>query len=161
MFKRNPNWFISSVFLYFLCRQFAKIDPSTAQLGASNVGVFNFGYGHEADPIGGRFTLWFAHFENAARILIKKTNQGKLSNWFHFVSCFVSCFVFASKSDSFRCKTITISFKFTLIPISHYKTILQIESKGPRFELGDFVIKLGNVTMSQTFKGILVEVNNS
>lgn len=36
----------------------------------------------------------------------------------------------------------------------------KIESKGPRFELGDFVIKLGSVTTSnvQSFKGILVEV---
>lgn len=34
----------------------------------------------------------------------------------------------------------------------------KIESKGPRFELGDFVIKLGSVTMSQTFKGVMVDV---
>lgn len=34
----------------------------------------------------------------------------------------------------------------------------KIESKGPRFELGDFLIKLGSVTIGQNFKGILVEV---
>lgn len=34
----------------------------------------------------------------------------------------------------------------------------KIESKGPRFEVGDFVIKLGSVTMAQNFKGILIEV---
>ncbi|PZC71944.1 hypothetical protein B5X24_HaOG212224 [Helicoverpa armigera] len=34
----------------------------------------------------------------------------------------------------------------------------KIESKGPRFELGDFCVKLGSVTMNQSFKGILVEV---
>ncbi|XP_012532702.1 mediator of RNA polymerase II transcription subunit 20 [Monomorium pharaonis] len=34
----------------------------------------------------------------------------------------------------------------------------KIESKGPRFELGDFCVKLGSVTMSQNFKGVLVEV---
>lgn len=34
----------------------------------------------------------------------------------------------------------------------------KIESKGQRFELGDFVIKLGSVTMSQTFKGVMVDV---
>lgn len=34
----------------------------------------------------------------------------------------------------------------------------KIESQGQRFELGDFVIKLGSVTMSSTFKGVLVEV---
>ncbi|CAH1641899.1 unnamed protein product [Spodoptera littoralis] len=42
----------------------------------------------------------------------------------------------------------------------HYtsKKQTKIESKGPRFELGDFCIKLGSVTMNQSFKGILVEV---
>nr|CAH7760483.1 unnamed protein product [Callosobruchus chinensis] len=32
------------------------------------------------------------------------------------------------------------------------------ESKGPRFEIGDFCVKLGTVTISSNFKGILVEV---
>ncbi|KAF5281536.1 hypothetical protein FQA39_LY05071 [Lamprigera yunnana] len=32
------------------------------------------------------------------------------------------------------------------------------ESKGPRFEIGDFLVKLGSVTVSQNFKGVLVEV---
>lgn len=34
----------------------------------------------------------------------------------------------------------------------------KIESKGPRYELGDFCIKLGSVTMNQNFKGVLVDV---
>ncbi|KAK0077102.1 hypothetical protein PV326_010297 [Microctonus aethiopoides] len=34
----------------------------------------------------------------------------------------------------------------------------KIESKGPRFEIGDFCVKLGSVTISQNFKGVLVEV---
>lgn len=38
---------------------------------------------------------------------------------------------------------------------------IRIEAKGPRFELGDFVVKLGSVVMSQNFKGILVEVNKN
>lgn len=32
-----------------------------------------------------------------------------------------------------------------------------IESKGPRFEYGDFLIKIGSVTMNGNFKGILIE----
>ncbi|XP_053620188.1 mediator of RNA polymerase II transcription subunit 20 [Plodia interpunctella] len=42
----------------------------------------------------------------------------------------------------------------------HYtsKKQTKIESKGPRFELGDFCVKLGSVTMNQNFKGILIEV---
>lgn len=35
----------------------------------------------------------------------------------------------------------------------------KIESQGPRFELNDFVIKLGNVTMNTTFKGVLIEAS--
>ncbi|CAO1301044.1 unnamed protein product [Diamesa serratosioi] len=46
-------------------------------------------------------------------------------------------------------------------PVYQSKKQIKIESKGPRFELGDFLIKLGSVTMSQNqnFKGILVEVD--
>lgn len=36
----------------------------------------------------------------------------------------------------------------------------KMESKGPRFEAGDFLVKLGSVTMGATFKGILVEVQH-
>ncbi|XP_052779363.1 mediator of RNA polymerase II transcription subunit 20-like [Mya arenaria] len=35
---------------------------------------------------------------------------------------------------------------------------LKIESKGPRFELSDFIVKIGSVSMASNFKGILVEV---
>ncbi|CAG9799026.1 unnamed protein product [Chironomus riparius] len=46
-------------------------------------------------------------------------------------------------------------------PIYASRKQLKIESKGPRFELGDFLVKLGSVTMSQsqTFKGLLIEVD--
>ena len=38
------------------------------------------------------------------------------------------------------------------------KKITKIESKGSRFEVGgDFVVKLGTVTISDNFRGILVE----
>lgn len=45
----------------------------------------------------------------------------------------------------------------------HYtsKKQTKIESKGPRFELGDFCVKLGSVTMNQNFKGVLIEVSIS
>lgn len=38
------------------------------------------------------------------------------------------------------------------------KKNLKIESKGAKFEIGDFVVKTGTVTMSSHYKGILVEV---
>ena len=34
----------------------------------------------------------------------------------------------------------------------------KIETKGPRYELGDFIIKIGSVSLASNFKGILVEV---
>ncbi|KAF7993869.1 hypothetical protein HCN44_011138 [Aphidius gifuensis] len=46
--------------------------------------------------------------------------------------------------------------KFATMYTSKKQT--KIESKGPRFEIGDFCVKLGSVTMSQNFKGVLVEV---
>jgi|ERR1711971_773668 len=33
-----------------------------------------------------------------------------------------------------------------------------VESRGPRFEIKDFLVKLGSVTVGGVFKGILVEV---
>lgn len=36
----------------------------------------------------------------------------------------------------------------------------KMESKGPRFEIGDFCVKLGSVTINQNFKGVLVEVRS-
>lgn len=38
------------------------------------------------------------------------------------------------------------------------KKLQKIECKGPRYELGDFCVKLGTVNVSSNYKGILVEV---
>ncbi|XP_054711559.1 mediator of RNA polymerase II transcription subunit 20-like isoform X2 [Uloborus diversus] len=38
------------------------------------------------------------------------------------------------------------------------KKATKIESKGPRYEIRDFVIKLGSVSIGPSFRGILVEV---
>lgn len=52
-----------------------------------------------------------------------------------------------------------LMLKMTNIYTSKKQT--KIESKGPRFEIGDFCVKLGSVTMSQNFKGVLVEVSDT
>ncbi|XP_043277201.1 mediator of RNA polymerase II transcription subunit 20 isoform X2 [Venturia canescens] len=52
-------------------------------------------------------------------------------------------------------------FDLLMLKIANYYTSkkqTKIECKGPRFEIGDFCVKLGCVTMSQNFKGVLVEV---
>jgi len=51
-----------------------------------------------------------------------------------------------------------LMLKMTNIYTSKKQT--RIESKGPRFEIGDFCVKLGSVTIGQNFKGVLVEVSD-
>lgn len=46
--------------------------------------------------------------------------------------------------------------KMTSVYTSKKQT--KIEIKGPRFELCDFSVKIGSVSMSQNFKGVLLEV---
>jgi len=49
-----------------------------------------------------------------------------------------------------------------MLKLNHFYTApkqIKIESRGPRFEAGDFVVKIGSVTMASAFKGILVEVH--
>lgn len=52
-------------------------------------------------------------------------------------------------------------FDLLMMKMSNFYTAkkpLKAESKGPRYEIGDFCVKLGTVTVSQNFKGVLVEV---
>ncbi|XP_065163894.1 mediator of RNA polymerase II transcription subunit 20 [Atheta coriaria] len=51
-------------------------------------------------------------------------------------------------------------FDLLMMKMSNFYTSKKqkAESKGPRFEIGDFCVKLGTVTISSNFKGILVEV---
>lgn len=62
-------------------------------------------------------------------------------------------------------KTIHLStdglFDLLMMKMSSFyqsKKLTKAESKGPRFEIGDFCVKLGSVTVSSNFKGVLVEV---
>uniref|UniRef100_A0A1A9Z213 Mediator of RNA polymerase II transcription subunit 20 n=1 Tax=Glossina pallidipes TaxID=7398 RepID=A0A1A9Z213_GLOPL len=49
-----------------------------------------------------------------------------------------------------------VIIKMTAINTNKKQT--RIESKGARFEYGDFIVKLGSVTMTENFKGILIEI---
>ncbi len=50
-------------------------------------------------------------------------------------------------------------FDLLLLKLSNvYSKKLRIEAKGPRFEIGDFLVKLGLVSVAGSCKGILVEV---
>lgn len=52
-------------------------------------------------------------------------------------------------------------FDLLMMKMSSYYTSkkqTKAESKGPRYEIGDFCVKLGTVTVSSNFKGILMEI---
>ena len=52
-------------------------------------------------------------------------------------------------------------FDLLMLKMSNFyqaKKQTKIDARGPRFEAGDFLVKLGSVSMGQSFKGILVEV---
>lgn len=61
-----------------------------------------------------------------------------------------------NKTISFTSDTL---FDLLLLKLSNvYSKKFKIESKGSRFEIGDFLVKLGIVSVAGSFKGILVEV---
>ena len=61
-----------------------------------------------------------------------------------------------SKSVCFTSDTL---FDLLLLKLGNvYSKKFKIESKGARFEIGDFLVKLGLVSVAGSFKGILVEV---
>ena len=63
-----------------------------------------------------------------------------------------------SKAICFTSETL---FDLLLLKLNtFYSKKLKIESKGSRFEIGDFVVKLGVVSASSSFKGILVTSDN-
>ncbi|GFV75101.1 mediator of RNA polymerase II transcription subunit 20 [Trichonephila clavipes] len=72
----------------------------------------------------------------------------------HPVTCFAlldtgTCLMADSQFDMLMAKMAGI-----YIP----KKAIKIESKGPRYEVQDFVIKLGSVSIGPSFRGLLVEV---
>uniref|UniRef100_A0A1B0D487 Mediator of RNA polymerase II transcription subunit 20 n=1 Tax=Phlebotomus papatasi TaxID=29031 RepID=A0A1B0D487_PHLPP len=73
----------------------------------------------------------------------------------HFL---VDCETYMSSIQQIGNPPKTVHVLHSMTPHYTSKKQTKTESKGPRFELGDFLIKLGSVTMSQSFKGILVEV---
>ena len=71
--------------------------------------------------------------------------------------------VFSVLENTATNKTVTLTsdtlFDLLMLKLTNvYKKKTTIESKGPRFEIGDFIVKLGSVTVGGVFKGILVEV---
>lgn len=69
--------------------------------------------------------------------------------------------VFSVLESNNKAVTLTSDTLFDLLMLKlkeAYTKKVKIESKGPRFEIKDFIVKLGSVTAGGSFKGILVEV---
>ncbi|KAL5013363.1 hypothetical protein ScPMuIL_007633 [Solemya velum] len=67
--------------------------------------------------------------------------------------------------DTGTCLMADVMFEIFMNKLTHSKSAFyqqrkgfKIESKGQRYELGDFFIKIGSVSLMSNFKGILVEV---
>lgn len=57
------------------------------------------------------------------------------------------------------CFTSDTLFDLLLLKLNQfYSKKLRVESKGSRFEIGDFIVKIGTVSANNSFKGVLVEV---
>ena len=71
-------------------------------------------------------------------------------------SSFLKKFILQKKS------VFVISEHFIYIADYYKQKNIKIESKGQRYEMGDFIIKIGSVVFGQsaTFKGVLVEVRD-
>jgi len=65
----------------------------------------------------------------------------------------------SGRSVTFTCDTL---YDLLLLKLSSvYSKRLRIESKGPRFEVGDFLVKLGTVSLAGSFRGTLSHQNYS
>lgn len=70
--------------------------------------------------------------------------------------------VFSVLESSVPQKTVSLTadtlFDLLMLKLTNvYKKKTTLESKGPRFQIKDFLVKLGSVTVGGVFKGILVE----
>jgi mediator of RNA polymerase II transcription subunit 20 len=70
-----------------------------------------------------------------------------------------SCFAI---TDSGLCLTADTLFDGLMHKLKNYypqRKNTKMEAKGQRYELGDFVLKVGSVTLAGSFKGVVVEVS--
>jgi len=91
-------------------------------------------------------------------------NQQRILHILHNTEQPASCY---SVLDTGTTLVADILFEVLITKLTHSKNNFysqrkgfKIESKGPRFQLSDFIIKIGSVSMASNFKGILVEVSS-
>lgn len=69
-----------------------------------------------------------------------------------------SCFALLDTGTCLKCDVHFDALMATMSGIYQSKKSAKIESKGPKFQKGDFLVKLGSVSIGPSFRGILIEV---
>ena len=69
-----------------------------------------------------------------------------------------SCFAQLDTGTCLRADSYFDAMMMVLNGIYQAKRGTKIESKGPKFQKGDFVVKIGSVSIGPSFRGILIEI---
>lgn len=82
----------------------------------------------------------------------------RVLNVFHDSDHPASCFALL---DTGTCLVSSSSLDALMLNMNNFykmKNASKMESRGPKYQLGDFTCKIGSVTMGPSFRGILIEV---
>ncbi|KAK3579333.1 hypothetical protein CHS0354_029623 [Potamilus streckersoni] len=99
---------------------------------------------------------------------LQTATQQRLLHLFHNSEQPATCF---SVLDNGMCLVSDLLFEVLILKLAEKKSGkdsyyqqrkgFKVESKGQRYELGDFIIKVGSVIVASNFRGILIEVEYS
>ena len=85
-------------------------------------------------------------------------NQPRILNVLHNTEYPSSCFALLDTGMCLVCDNNFDALIATMSSLFQSKKASKMENKGPKYRKGDFTVKIGLVSMGQTFKGILIEV---
>ncbi|RWS02407.1 decarboxylase-like protein [Dinothrombium tinctorium] len=85
-------------------------------------------------------------------------NPSRVLNIIHNSEHPASCFALLDTGTCLVCDTNFDQLMLTMSGLYHSKKSTKMESKGTRFQLGDFIVKVGSVSIGPSFRGILIEV---
>lgn len=106
------------------------------------------------------FDFWGRGIPSRVRFVFFPLANQRTVNVLHNSENPASCFAVL---DTGTCLVADNLFDLLMMKLKEFyvaRKNVRMESKGQRYELGDFVIKIGSTTSGQNFKGILVEVNS-
>ncbi|RWS20985.1 decarboxylase-like protein [Leptotrombidium deliense] len=101
----------------------------------------------------GTFTVDCETYNSAPNI-----NPPRILNIIHNSEHPASCFALLDTGTCLVCDTNFDQIMLTVSGLYSAKKSAKIESKGTRFQINDFIVKVGSVTVGPSFRGILIEV---